>query len=153
WGPWGRRSFCCTPWSGYRWAGWRPTARRKGSPARAAPRGRVRQRASGAAVGSGMTVGSGLAVGFGSLFVLRLGVGVGEASCAPAANSLIGDLFPATQRARALSIFMLGLPLGLGASYLVSGLITQATGSWRTSLFVAAAPGLVLGLLAFYLPE
>ncbi|MEO8452420.1 MAG: MFS transporter [Gemmatimonadota bacterium] len=96
---------------------------------------------------------SGVAGSFAALFAYRLGVGVGEASCAPAANSLIGDLFPAPQRARALSIFMLGLPLGLGASYLVSGLITQATGSWRTSLFVAAAPGLVLGLLAFYLPE
>src|SRR5437660_2597480 len=34
---------------------------------------------------------SGFARSFAELFVLRLGVGVGEASCAPAANSLIGD--------------------------------------------------------------
>lgn len=107
----------------------------------------------GAIVWSAFTALSGLASGFTSLFIFRMGVGVGEASCAPAANSLLGDLFPANQRARAISIFMLGLPLGLGASYAVSGLIMQATGGWRGALFVAAVPGVVLGLLAFFLPE
>src|SRR5258708_16459035 len=43
--------------------------------------------------------------------LFRSGVGVGEAACAPAATSLIGDLFPPARRARALSIFMLGLPI------------------------------------------
>ncbi len=107
----------------------------------------------GALVWSAFTALSGLASGFASLFIFRMGVGVGEASCAPAANSLLGDLFPKHQRARAISIFMLGLPLGLGASYAVSGLIMQATGGWRGALFVAAIPGLILGLLAFLLPE
>ncbi len=102
---------------------------------------------------SGFTLLCGLAAGFVSLFVFRLGVGVGEAGCAPAANSLIGDLFPAERRARAISVFMLGLPLGLAASYLLSGWITQLTGGWRQALFVAAAPGVVLGLLALALPE
>lgn len=107
----------------------------------------------GAIVWSTFTALSGLASGFASLFIFRMGVGVGEASCAPAANSLLGDLFPKEQRARAISVFMLGLPLGLGASYAISGLILQATGSWRTALFVAAAPGLLFGVLAFFLPE
>ncbi len=53
-----------------------------------------------------LTAASGLVRGYGSLFVTRLGVGIGEASCAPAANSLIGDLFPPSQRARTLSIFV-----------------------------------------------
>lgn len=104
-------------------------------------------------VWSGFTALSGLAWGFGSLFVFRLGVGVGEAGCAPAANSLIGDLFPAEKRARAIGIFMLGLPLGLGASFLVSGLLAEWTGGWRSALFVAAIPGFLLGLLALRLPE
>src|SRR5947209_15744866 len=65
--------------------------------------------AAGVAVWSLLTLGSGFAWSFASLFVFRLGVGVGEASCAPAANSLIGDLVPASKRARALSLFMLGL--------------------------------------------
>jgi MFS family permease len=101
---------------------------------------------------SAMTSLAGLAWSFASLFALRLGVGVGEASCAPAANSLLGDLFPAQRRARALSVFMFGLPLGLGLSYLVSGHIAQALG-WRAALAVAGAPGLLLGVLALWLPE
>ena len=48
---------------------------------------------------------------------------------------------------------MLGLPLGIGASYIVSGLIAQATGGWRPALFVAAVPGVILGALAWFLPE
>lgn len=104
-------------------------------------------------VWSGFTALSGLAWGFGSLFLFRLGVGVGEAGCAPAANSLIGDLFPAEKRARAIGVFMLGLPLGLGASFLVSGFLAEWTGGWRSALFAAAVPGFLLGLLALRLPE
>jgi MFS family permease len=107
----------------------------------------------GVLVWSGFTALSGLAWGFTSLFIFRLGVGAGEASCAPAANSLLGDLFPPHQRARAISLFMLGLPLGLGASFMVSGLVAKATGGWREALFVAAAPGVLFGLLALFLPE
>src|SRR5262245_42131888 len=106
----------------------------------------------GVLVWSVMTALSGLAWGFTSLFVLRLGVGVGEASCAPAANSLLGDLFPSHQRARAIAVFMLGLPLGLGLSYLISGIIAKELG-WRATLFVAGAPGLLLSVLALWLPE
>lgn len=107
----------------------------------------------GVTVWSAFTALSGFATSFAQMVVYRLGVGVGEASAAPAANSLIGDLFPPSQRARAISVFMLGLPLGLGASYIVSGLIAQATGGWRPALFVAAAPGILLGVLAWFLPE
>src|SRR5205807_9394736 len=53
--------------------------------------------AGGVLLWSLMTALSGLAGNFATLFVLRLGVGVGEASCAPAANSLLGDLFPSHQ--------------------------------------------------------
>src|SRR5437764_7346433 len=68
--------------------------------------------AAGVLLWSVMTALSGLAWGFASLFVFRLAVGVGEASCAPAANSLLGDLFPSHQRARAIAVCMFGLPLG-----------------------------------------
>ena len=61
----------------------------------------------GVGLWSVLTFGSGFAWSFWSLFVLRLGVGIGEASCAPAASSLIGDLVPAERRARALSRFSL----------------------------------------------
>jgi MFS family permease len=108
--------------------------------------------AAGVVVWSAFTAASGLAWGFWSLFAFRLGVGVGEASCAPAANSLLGDLFPPHRRARAISLFMLGLPLGLGLSFIVSGIVAKHYG-WRPALFVAAAPGLLLGLLVLLVPE
>src|SRR5258706_1284464 len=84
----------------------------------------------GVSIGSVLTAASGLASTFAWLFASRLGVGVGEASCAPAANSLIGDLYPPRKRAVALSIFMLGLPIGIFLSYRMSGMIAHAY-SWR----------------------
>src|ERR1022692_1422154 len=45
----------------------------------------------GVAAWSVLTAASGFAWSYASMFVARLGVGIGEASCAPAANSLIGD--------------------------------------------------------------
>ncbi len=99
-----------------------------------------------------MTAASGLAPSFAWLFAARLGVGIGEASCAPAANSLIGDLFPARNRAVALSIFMLGLPIGLFLSYRVSGLIASSYG-WRGAFYFAVIPGLILALLALRIRE
>src|SRR5688572_14576607 len=69
--------------------------------------------AGGVFIWSLFTFASGFARSFSQIFLLRLGVGVGEASCAPAAASLISDLFPAEKRARAMSIFMLGLPIGI----------------------------------------
>jgi len=106
----------------------------------------------GCAVWSLLTAVSGMASNFWLLFVARLGVGVGEASCAPAANSLIGDLYPPKQRARALSIFMLGLPVGMFLSFLISGLVAHAYG-WRAAFYVACLPGLVLAALAVGMKE
>jgi MFS family permease len=65
---------------------------------------------------------------------------------------LLGDLFPPERRARALSIFMLGLPLGLGLSFPISGAIAQQWG-WRWALLVAGLPGLILAVLALWIPE
>ncbi len=108
--------------------------------------------AGGVLVWSVFTALSGLAWNFQALVTFRMGVGVGEASCAPAANSLLGDLFPPNRRARAIAIFMLGLPLGLGLAHVVSGYLIKRL-SWHAALYVAGIPGLVLGLLAWFLPE
>ncbi|PYT07988.1 MAG: MFS transporter [Acidobacteria bacterium] len=106
----------------------------------------------GVTVWSLFTAASGLAWGYWSLFAARLGVGVGEASCAPAANSLIGDFFPPHKRARAISIFMLGLPIGIFASNLSSGIIAKTYG-WRITFFIACIPGLILAALALKIRE
>src|SRR5215471_6391947 len=108
--------------------------------------------AAGVGLWSGLTIGSGLAWSFWSLFVLRLGVGVGEASCAPAASSLIGDLVPPAKRARAMSVFMLGLPLGLALSFFISGKVAAHHG-WQAALFVAGVPGLLLATAALFILE
>ena len=115
-------------------------------------RSRKRLLAIGVAVWSGLTFVSGLTRGFWQLFGARLGVGVGEAVCAPASTSMIGDLFPPQQRARALSVFMIGLPAGVALSYIVSGAIAQAFG-WQAAFFVAGIPGFVLALAALFIHE
>lgn len=106
----------------------------------------------GVFVWSLLTVGSGLAQNFWQIFALRLGVGVGEASCAPAATSLIGDLFPASRRAKALAIFMLGLPVGVALSFAVSGTIAKDYG-WRAAFFVAGIPGVLCAIAVLFLKE
>jgi MFS family permease len=108
--------------------------------------------AGGVLLWSALTALSALAWDFTSMFVLRLGVGVGEATCAPAANSLLGDLFPRQRRARALGVFMIGLPLGLALSSAVSGSMADRWG-WRSAFLVAGLPGLALGLLCLAIPE
>lgn len=108
--------------------------------------------AAGVGLWSLLTLGSGLAWSFWSLFALRMGVGVGEASCAPTANSLIGDLVPANRRARALAWFMLGLPLGLALSFFVSGAIAERR-SWQEAFFVAGLPGLLLAVAALFIVD
>jgi len=106
----------------------------------------------GVGVWSLFTAASGFAWNYTSFLLTRIGVGIGEASCAPASQSLIGDLYPPERRARAMAIFMLGLPLGLFAAYLLSGAI-GATWGWRAAFFVACAPGLVLAVLALFIRE
>ena len=51
-----------------------------------------------------MTAACGLAQNFGQLFLARVGVGIGEAGGSPPAHSIVSDIFPAAQRATALSI-------------------------------------------------
>src|ERR1700736_1997142 len=99
-----------------------------------------------------MTATSGAARNFWQLFTCRLGVGVGEAACAPAPTSLIGDLFPASRRARVLSIFMLGLPVGIALSFAASGTITRSYG-WRPAFYVAGIPGLLCALIVLFIRE
>lgn len=107
----------------------------------------------GLAVWSGLTAVNGLAGSFWTFLLVRMGVGIGEASYAPAANSLIGDLFPAHRRARAMGIFMLGLPLGLLLAFFTIGAMVTAFDSWRAPFFIAAVPGLVLAVFMFFIRE
>ena len=99
-----------------------------------------------------LTAASGMARNFSQLIVARLGVGLGEATCSPASTSLIGDLVPATRRARAMAIWMLGLPLGLGLANGAGGWILQNWG-WRNAFYIAAVPGVLCAIAALYIRE
>ena len=99
-----------------------------------------------------MTAASGLAQSYWQIFALRLGIGVGEASCAPAATSLIADLFPSNWRAKAMAIFMLGLPVGVALSFAVSGTIAKQYG-WRAAFLVAGLPGILCAIAVLFIRE
>ncbi len=106
----------------------------------------------GVTVWSVLTAVSGVVTSYPGLVAARLGVGIGEATCSPASQSLIGDLFPPEKRSRALGAFMLGLPFGLCLSYLTAAWLGHQYG-WRACFVVAALPGFIVALLILKLPE
>jgi MFS family permease len=115
-------------------------------------RGRRGLLAGGIAVWTGLTALAGLATSYAMLLATRLGVGIGEAVCTPAATSWIGDLVPPQRRARAMAMFMMAVPIGGMLSYAISGPVAQQHG-WRTAIVLAAIPGLVLAPAVWWLRE
>jgi MFS family permease len=113
---------------------------------------RNRLLALGVGVWSLLTAATGMAWSAASLYVSRIGVGLGEATCAPTGQSLIGDLFPREQRARALAVFMLGLPLGIWLAFYFGGVVGSAFG-WRRTFLIAAVPGLILSACALFIRD
>ena len=97
----------------------------------------------GVAVWTALTALGGLAPTYLLLLFSRVGVGVGEAACAPTATSWLGDLFPPEKRSRVLALFMLGVPVGGALGYFFSGPLAQAYG-WRTAMVLAAVPAILL---------
>lgn len=87
----------------------------------------------------------GTAQNFATMFLYRLGVGVGEAGGVAPSYALIADAYPAERRARALSIYSLGIPLGSAGGALLGGYIAQ-TVEWRTAFLVVGLLGLVIAL-------
>lgn len=114
---------------------------------------RKRILAAGLAVWSALTAATGAVWNYTSLLMVRIGVGIGEASCAPAATSLIGDLFPAEKRSRAMGLYMLGLPLGLVLAFFTVGAMVKAFDSWRAPFFLAAIPGFLLAIFVLFIRE
>lgn len=105
------------------------------------------------AVWSTMTVACGLAGSFVQLFLARMGVGLGEAGGSAPAHALIADYFPPQQRATALSIYLLGAPLGMGAGLAFAGWVLVEYG-WRWTFILAGIPGLlIVPLLLFTVKE
>jgi len=92
---------------------------------------------------SGMTAACGLATNFWQLFMARLGVGVGEAGGVAPAYSLISDYFPSHQRARALSVYSFGIPIGSALGILFGGYIASKI-DWRFAFFAVGIAGILV---------
>jgi len=98
------------------------------------------------------TAASGLARSFWQLFFTRMFVGVGEAAYGTTAPTLIADLYPRASRGKALSLFYVAIPVGSALGYLVGGAVGTAW-SWHAAFFVVGVPGLLVGTLAYLMPE
>lgn len=121
----------------------------------------------GVALWSAMTAGCGFAGSYATLFLARMGVGVGEAALSPAAYSMLSDTFPRDRLARAMAVYSIGVPLGSGVALILGSFVVQAVlaapmvdlplvgpvEAWRTIFLWVAAPGLLVCLLLLTVRE
>lgn len=105
--------------------------------------GRTRVIAGSLVVWSGFTALCGTATGFWQLFLYRLGVGTGEAGGAAPSYALIADYFPVERRAKALAIYSMGIPIGLGLGVLLGAYIAQNV-NWQTAFIVMGIAGIIV---------
>ena len=106
----------------------------------------------GVAVWSLATVASGFADSFAILIAARILVGVGEASYATLAPTIIDDLTPPANKGRALAIFYLAIPVGSALGYVIGGFI-EARWGWRAAFYICGGPGLLLALTCLLIQE
>jgi MFS transporter, Spinster family, sphingosine-1-phosphate transporter len=95
---------------------------------------------------------SGMAQFFMMLLITRLFVGIGEAGYGPAAPTIISDLYPVSHRGSVLSWFYAAIPVGSALGFVIGGLITQHF-SWRIAFYAVVPPGLLLGILCFFMKD
>jgi MFS family permease len=121
----------------------------------------------GVSVWSISTALCGTAQNFAHLLTARVGVGAGEAALAPAATSMLTDLFPRDRLTTAIAVFALGSTIGSGCAFLFGGLIIEAVSqhstvtlpllgemrSWQAVFFIVGIPGALMSLLMFTVPE
>lgn len=106
-----------------------------------------------------MTAMCGMAKSFTHLFIARIGVGAGEASLTPAANSLISDYFPKDKRGKPIALYFMGVYVGVGLSFILGGMVVGMVSSvgdtialpllgelsaWQMTFIVVSIPGLLL---------
>jgi MFS family permease len=122
---------------------------------------------SGVTIWSVSTALCGAAHSFTSLLTARFGVGAGEAALAPAATSMLTDLFPRDRLTTAIAVFALGSTIGSGCAFLFGGEIIEMVSthgtvslpmlgeirSWQAVFFIIGVPGALLSLLMLTVPE
>ncbi|MDX2221752.1 MAG: MFS transporter [Rhodospirillaceae bacterium] len=118
----------------------------------------------GMSVWSIMTALCGFAGTFWTMFLARVGVGIGEATLNPCSASLIGDYFPPKTRPQAFGVYVMGTAFGTGLTYLgggfVFGILAAYTvvdlgvfgelAPWRAMFLVVGLGGLVPAVIFFF---
>jgi len=108
--------------------------------------------AAGILIWSACTAASGAAQNFEQMVAARFFVASGEAALVPAAVSLLAELFREDRRGGAMGVFFMGIPLGVGLSFLLAGTV-GATYGWRDTFGLLGVIGVVLALPALLLKD
>jgi MFS family permease len=109
-------------------------------------RNRVNIIAISIAIWSAFTALTGLTRGFWQMFIARVGVGIGEAGCNPAAYSILADYFEPRRRATAISLYSLGVTVGAFLGLIIGANVATKYG-WRAAFFLVGLPGLVVAIV------
>jgi MFS family permease len=113
---------------------------------------RPRLLAVGIAVWSLATVGTGLASSYNQIQLARVLVGIGGSTFAVTGLTMLMDLFPRGIRARVISAYFLAMPLGAALGLSLGSALAQVA-AWQTAFLIAGAPGVILALIALFLPD
>ncbi len=97
-------------------------------------------------VWGGMTMLCGIAQSYLQLAAARMGVALGEAGYNPSAHSMIADLYPVTQRGRALGLFNAAASIGIGFGLFFGGWLNHRF-DWRVVFLIVGAPCLLVALV------
>ncbi len=99
---------------------------------------------------SGFTALTGLAGNFVQMGFARMGVGIGEAGGSPPSHSIISDMYPKEERAGALGVYSMGIPLGIMAAYFITASLMGSSGQdvdWRRIFIFLGVTGIVLAII------
>ena len=116
--------------------------------------------AAGLAVWSGFTALSGIARSFTEITIYRMGVGIGEATAAPAGYSMLSDYYPPSLRATVIAIAQSGVYIGSGIGLFLGGLLLDTWEAmypvaeqapfglkgWQVAFMAVGLPGLLLAI-------
>lgn len=98
------------------------------------------------------TWGTGLAKGFIPLLIARFGVGLGEAGYAPVSYTLISTWYPKKMRATMMGWYYSASQAGATLGLMLAGWLAYTYG-WKACFGILTVPGLILGVVAWYLPD
>jgi MFS family permease len=99
------------------------------------------------------TVATAFVGGFVSLLLVRFGVGVGETGVPPAGTALISASYPEEKRGAKLVIFNAFITVGIIFGVIMGGFLSANYGGWRTPFYCFGIPGIILGILAFFMQD